>query len=350
MISSAPVVLGRYMEAEIGEQPAAFERILRNAGPHAEEVTEAIRSRSPRFVVLTARGTSDHAALYAKYLVETHLGLPAGLASPSTTTLYDANPNMRDVLFIAVSQSGESPDIVLSTERARRNGAVTVAITNNQTSPLQDSAEYHLDLLAGKELAVAATKSYTAELLSMLMLVDSLAGRPLTEFDRLPHQAAALVALTPEIASMAERYRFADHLLVTGRGYNYPTALEAALKLTETCGISAHAFSGADLLHGPMAMIGRGFPTIAIMPSGAGADAMTPVLNALVDKGADVLIVGDGQDARLCGAVIPLPGCPEFISPILAIIPMQIFALTMARKRGLDPDKPKGLSKVTRTV
>ena len=338
------------MEAEIAEQPAVFQRILSDARPVIEEVAAAIRSRAPRFVVLTARGTSDHAALYAKYLVETRLNLPAGLASPSTTTLYDANPRMTDVLFIAISQSGESPDIVRSTERARRNGAITVAITNTQASPLQDSAEFHLDLVAGTELAVAATKSYAAELLTTLLLVENLAGRKLEEGERLPDQAAALVAITPDIRTVAERYRFADHLLLTSRGYNYPTALEAALKVTETSGISAHAFSGADLLHGPMAMIGRGFPTIAIMPSGAGAEAMAPVLNGLVEKGADVLIVGDPSYATPHGTAIRLPWCPEFVSPILAIIPMQIFALIIARERELDPDNPKGLTKVTRTV
>jgi glucosamine--fructose-6-phosphate aminotransferase (isomerizing) len=338
------------MAAEIGEQPEVLARIQQQGRPEIARVAREIRSRHPRFAIFIARGTSDHAALYAKYLVETRLGLPAGSASPSTMTVYDARPEMRDVLVIAVSQSGASPDLIEPTLRARAGGAVTVAVTNSPGSPLAAAAEYHLDVLAGPERAVAATKSYTAELLTLFYLVEALAGRAGDEATALPEQAAALLTREEEIARLAIRYRFAEQLVVTARGYNYATARETALKLMETTYVVAHAFSGADLLHGPMAMIDRGFPVLAIAPSGPGATALRPVLERLRDLGADTLIAGEPSLAALGTVGFPLVNLgEECVTPILAILPMQQLALHLARERGVDPDRPRGLHKVTET-
>lgn len=341
---------GELMAAEIRAQPAMYARILREGGPRIAAVAAAVRARSPRFVTFIARGTSDHAALYAKYLVETRLGLPAGLASPSTMTVYDAHPQMDGVLTIAVSQSGSSPDLVTPVERARAGGALTVAVTNAPASALAQAAEHHVDVLAGPERAVAATKSYTAELLTLYLLIEALAGEDGAAAHALPDAAAALLAREAEIAALAVRYRFAEQIVVTARGYNYATAREIALKLMETSYLVAHAFSGADLLHGPMAMIARGFPVIAVAPRGAGGAALAPVLARLRAREADILVVGDADAARsgTVGFTLP-PDVPEPLTPLLAILPMQQFAWYLARQRGGDPDAPRGLQKVTET-
>ncbi len=340
---------GAFMTAEMNEQPAMLARILAESDSRLAEVVRALRARPPRFVLFIARGTSDHAALYAKYLVETRLGLAAGLASPSTMTVYDSHPDLRDVLCIAVSQSGGSPDLLEPLIRARAGGAMTLAVTNAPASPLAQAAEFHLDILAGPERAVAATKTYTAELLTLYLLVECLtSGGAAPAY--LPARAAEVLALEGEIEGLARRYRFAEQLVVTARGYNYATARETALKLMETSYLVANAFSGADLLHGPMAMIHRGFPVLAIVPPGPGAAALQPVLQRLKEIGADTLAVGDAQAARLGTVGLTLPDLgPEALSPILAILPMQQFAFHLARQRGLDPDEPRGLQKVTET-
>jgi glucosamine--fructose-6-phosphate aminotransferase (isomerizing) len=338
------------MAAEIKEQPQILARIAREGRSAAANIAAAVRARRPRFVLFVARGTSDHAALYAKYLVETRLGLPAGLASPSTMTVYDAHPALADVLVIAVSQSGASPDIVEPVVRARSGAAVTVAVTNSPASPLASAAEFHLDVLAGPERAVAATKTYTAELLTLFYLVEALAGRGGEEAGVLPAQAESLLAREEEIARLAVRYRFAEQLVVTARGYNYPTAQEAALKLMETSYVVAHAFSGADLLHGPMAMIDRGFPVIAIAPAGPGASALRTVLERLRELSADTFIVGDPALFPLGSVGFSLPELgPEYLTPILAILPVQQLAWHLARERGEDPDQPRSIHKVTET-
>lgn len=343
---------GEYMAAEIAEQPVVFARILSEGAAAIAAVARAVRARRPRFAVFVARGTSDHAALYAKYLTETRLGLPAGLASPSTITVYGAHPAMADVLAVGVSQSGASPDLVESLTRMRAGGAITLAITNTPDSPLAQAAEFHLPVLAGLERAVAATKTYTAQLLTLALLVEMLAGGDMPEgATRLPERARAALAGEAAVAVLAVRYRFAEQIVTTARGYNHATALEAALKLMETSYLVAHAFSAADLLHGPLAMISRGFPVVAVVPHGPGGDALRPVLARLAERGADMLIVGDGEAARAFGAAslpLPDPG-PEPLSPLLTILPLQQFAWHLARVRGEDPDAPRGLDKITET-
>jgi glucosamine--fructose-6-phosphate aminotransferase (isomerizing) len=301
-------------------------------------------------VVFAARGTSDHAALYAKYLVEVILQLPAGLASPSTISAYGARPDLRDVLVFAVSQSGGSPDLIRYLEVARAQGALTVAVTNNAQSDLAGVAETHLDILAGPERAVAATKSYTAELLALYLLLDKLRGGTRTA-DALPDLGNQLLAQDDQIAAQAQRYRFAQRLVTTARGYSYPTAREAALKLMETSYLSAQAFSGADLMHGPLAVVDTQVPVLAVVADGPGGHAMHPVLERLIDVRADVYTVGtkDAVSKSTGGLVLPA-GVPEEVSPILEILPFQQLALHLAVARGGNPDAPRGLRKVTETL
>ncbi|MFI2562779.1 SIS domain-containing protein [Paenarthrobacter sp. NPDC018779] len=340
---------GLKMAHEINEQPQVLAGLLETGRQQVAALAETIRKASPRFVLLAARGTSDHAALYAKYLIEISLGLPVGLASPSTLTSYGATPQLDGVLWLAVSQSGGSPDLVESTAAARRFGALTVAVTNSPSSPLAGAAGHHLDIQAGPETAVAATKSYTAQLLALWMLVDAWRGGNGANAAALPDWAGTVLA-DGSVEHVAAQYRFADRIITTGRGYSYPTAREGALKLMETSYLPAQAFSGADLLHGPFAMIDSQHPVIAVVPEGIGGTAMRPVLDRLADRGAHVCVVGDPAAAAPGGLVVPLPaGIPEELSPIVQILPLQRLALRLSVDRGNDPDAPRGLLKVTET-
>ena len=339
---------GALMAAEIREQPQALQRLLDEGTDAIRDVAERVAQHAPRFVLLAARGTSDHAALYAKYLIEIGLGLPAGLASPSTLTAYGSRPHFRDVLWIAVSQSGGSPDLVESTAAARACGALTLAITNAADSPLAGESDLEVDVLAGPERAVAATKSYTSELLALYLLIDAWGGGDGARARELPGLAREVLerAVGTEVAT---RYRFVERLVVTGRGYAYPTAREAALKMMETSYLSAHAFSGADLMHGPLAMVDEDRPVIAVVPPGTGGEALAPVLDRLRDRAADVLVVGDERVAPWAAAAAPLPATDERVAPVLQILPLQQMAHAMAVARGYDPDAPRGLKKVTET-
>lgn len=350
-VTGAGVGPGHRMRFEIAEQPQVWERLLREARKPIADAANRLVARRPRFILFVARGTSDHAALYAKYLVEILHSLPAGLVSPSTMTAYGARPDLRDVLMIGVSQSGGSPDLVQSLQVARDQGATTLAVTNNPESPLATSAEIHLDVHAGPESAVAATKSYTAQLLVLYLLFDAMRGGNGAAAAPLPDHAAALLAREQEIAEVAQRYRFADRLVSTGRGYSFPSAAEAALKLMETSYISAQAFSGADLMHGPLAVIDPQVPVLAIVGEGIGGQAMRPVLRRLRESRADVCCVGAPSAVAEATVGIELPtGLPEEVSPMLEILPCQQLALHLAVARGGNPDAPRGLSKVTETL
>ncbi|MFC8501777.1 SIS domain-containing protein [Pedococcus sp. NPDC057267] len=338
---------GELMAAEIEEQPAVFDRILLESSGHITKVAARIREASPRFVLIAARGTSDHAALYLKYLVEVVLGLPAGLASPSTMTTYGARPLLRDVLWVAVSQSGGSPDLVESTRVARDGGALTLAVTNAPGSALEDAAELRLDIRAGRERAVAATKTYTATLLTLWLLVDAWRGGDGSAARSLPPLAEAVLA-DDSVLALAPRYRFAERMVVTGRGFSYPTAREAALKLMETSYVGAQAFSGADLLHGPLAMVDQGQPVLAIVSPGAGGEAMDPVLTRVTERGGDVAVIGVASSSPSHRCVL-VPGDDHELAPLLQIIPFQRLAHAMAVARHNDPDAPRGLAKVTQT-
>jgi glucosamine--fructose-6-phosphate aminotransferase (isomerizing) len=245
---------------------------------------------------------------------------------------------MRGVLFVAVSQSGESPDLVESVEVARHCGALTIAVTNNPASALAGAAAHHVDVHAGAEQAVAATKTYTAQLLALyLLLVGGDAAA-------VPDAAARTLAEAAVAHEAAARFVPVERLVTTARGFSYPTAREGALKLMETSYVAAQAFSGADLLHGPMAMLGPDVPVIAVTTPGRGARAMAPVLDRLAADGVDVLHVGASD-----GLPVAMDGVDETLAPILEIIPLQQLAWRLALARGGDPDRPRGLSKVTQT-
>ncbi|PRY31503.1 SIS domain-containing protein [Pseudosporangium ferrugineum] len=345
------------MAADIAEQPAGYARLLEGAPAAAiAEVAARIAEQRPRHVVFVGRGTSDHAALYGAYLTEIRLGIPVGLASPSAITLYGARPDLAGALVVGVSQSGGSPDLTEVLKVARESGAHTLAVTNNPASTLASAAELSIDVSAGHERAVAATKTYTAELLSLLLLVEGIRGggdgRPAAD------ERAALAEL-PQLAEetlgghgadeLAQRYRFASRMVTTGRGYAYPTARETALKLMETSYLPALAFSGADLLHGPLAMTDPDVPVLAVVGSGPGGGSMADVVTRLGERRADVVTIGAHDIAGASGR-LAVPEVDERYAPLLDILPLQKLALALALARGEDPDAPRGLKKVTATL
>ena len=338
------------MIQEIHEQPEILGRILDEGWAEVSSAASALRERGFRFVMLTARGTSDNAACYAKYLFEVLLGVPAALASPSVFTLYGGEMDLKDTLVIGLSQSGESKDVLETMRRSRELGAATLSVTNDEGSPLAEAAGAHLFIRAGEERSVAATKTYTAELLLSYLLVSALGGvrKPDAQAWRLPDQAREVLGVAWEGVA---RYRYADHLVVASRGYNLATARETALKLTETSLVVAEAFSAADLRHGPIAMIGCDFPVVAIVPPGVARPGMTTLVEGLADRGAELVMIGEdaGMIDRVAAAFRIPVSCPEPLSPILYALPAQLLAHDLSTLKGLDPDAPRGLSKVTET-
>jgi glucosamine--fructose-6-phosphate aminotransferase (isomerizing) len=340
---------GGHMATEIAEQPGVLAEISTRQ-PAIADVAEVVANHNPRFALLAARGSSDHAALYAKYLIEVLLGVPTGLVSPSTTTLYRAQPDLTDVLYLTVSQSGGSPDLVEVTEAARRHGALTVAVTNNPSSPLHAEAELSIDLGAGSELAVAATKTYTATLLTLYLLVDAVRGGTGAAVANIGELAEVTLATTSEaVRDAVSQYRYVERMVTTGRGYSSASAAEVALKLAETSYLAARAYSGADLLHGPVAAIDTDTGVVAVTSVGRGGQAMRDVVEAVQRRGADVLAVGSASADMPTRARIDVPPTEEEVAPILEVLPLQRLALELALARGVDPDNPRGLRKVTRT-
>jgi glutamine---fructose-6-phosphate transaminase (isomerizing) len=338
------------MYREIHEQPEVLTTILEEEWETVAQAARTLRSRGFRFAMLAARGTSDNAALYAKYLFEIRLGVPASLASPSTFTLYESEMNLEDVLVIGISQSGESKDVLEVLRRSRQLGAITLSVTNDESSSLASAADVHLWLHAGRETSVAATKTYTAELLLLYLLISALEERSKSEpeVEQLPDKAKQVLDVAWE---GLDRYRYANYMTVASRGYNFATAKEAALKLMETTYTVTEAFSEADLRHGPMAMIGRDFPVVLIVPPGRAYQSMDLLAKGLASRGAELAVIGEEPDLvgeAAAGFLVPV-SCPEELSPILYALPAQLLAHSVAELRGLDPDSPRGLSKVTET-
>jgi glucosamine--fructose-6-phosphate aminotransferase (isomerizing) len=341
------------VEKEIHEQPEALERLLRDGRPGAEEVAARVRAFSPRFVVIAARGSSDNTARYAQYLFGAHNRLSVSLATPSLFTYYEAAPSLAGALVVGVSQSGQSPDIVAVVESGRRQGALTLAITNRPESPLALAAESTLPLLAGEERAVAATKTYTGQLCALAMLSAALEGGESrwAELARVPVLVERAIGLNAVLDDKVARYRYAEHFVVVGRGFNYATAFEVALKMQETSYVLAEPYSPADLLHGPVAVIDRGFPVVLVATSGRVLDDLESLTDLLERRRAELVAISDDADVLGRARVgLPLPaGVPEWVSPMVAVVPGQLFAVALARTRSLDPDQPRGLSKVTET-
>ena len=342
-----------HFEREIREQPRVLEGLLREGRASAEAAARAIRRFGPEWVLIAGRGSSDNAARYAQYLLGAHNGLGVALAVPSLFTLYEAPPRLSRALAIGISQSGQSPDIVSVLAEARTQGGITLALSNEPESPLSRAAQYTLPLLAGPELAVAATKTYTAELFALAMLSAALEEKPerWAELARVPAWIDAVIEQNGDLVDAVEPFRDAQKLIVLGRGFNYSTAYEIALKLKETSYLPAEPYSVADLLHGPVALIDRGFPVILVAPSGRSLVDVPDLLDLLEARGARVLAISDAPEVLARGPLhLELPlGVPEWLSPLVSVVPGQLFAGALAESSGQTPDRPRGLSKVTLT-
>jgi glucosamine--fructose-6-phosphate aminotransferase (isomerizing) len=340
------------MLAEIREQPAALQRTLKSAARRIKEFSRAVELQKPRLVVLAARGTSDNAALFGRYLIEMTTGLPVSLAAPSIQTLYGATVDYRNALVIGVSQSGESPDVNVVVAKARDGGALTLGITNEPQSALAQTAEHVLLVGAGKERSVAATKTYTGQMMVLYLVAKALgAALKTSDLEAIPGLAEAALELEGEVTELAGRFRFMNHAVVVGRGLNYANVFEMALKLMETCYVVAERFSSADFLHGPIAMVDPNFPVFAFGPAGPGWPGLEETLLRLRGMKTETVVITDKRNRQAAGQVIRIPvSVPEIYSPIPYIIPAQIFAAALAKEKGLDPDKPRSLNKVTRTL
>jgi len=342
------------LQSEIFEQPAILRRLLKNSLGIIQDIAREIDSRDISYVFLAARGTSDNAGLYAKYVWGAFNQLPIALAAPSLFTLYERPPDLRNSLVVGISQSGESPDIVRVVEEGRRQGAPTMTITNEPTSPLAQNADYVISLGSGTEEAVAATKTYTAQLLAIAMFSVALRAdrERLRHLESLPRWVDQALGQDQMIASLVESYRDMQQCVVIGRGYNYSTAFEWALKLKELAYVMASPFSSADFQHGPSALLTEGYPVFAVAPHGAGTTLMIDFLGQLVsERRVDLLAISNDENLLTqAHAPIVLPAdVPEWLTPIVSIVSAQLVSYHLARAKGLDTENPRGLQKVTRT-
>lgn len=347
------------MLEEIRQQPETLERTFQAERRHAERFRDLLARRRPRLIVLAARGTSDNAAQFGRYLLEISTGIPVSLAAPSIYTLYKARIDFHDALVVALSQSGESTDTNMVLEQAREQGALTIGITNESKSSLAGIAEHVFLVRAGKEKSVAATKTYTGQIMILYLTAYALGARiRLDDLARLPERAARALDLEPEIDSLSERFRFMDHAVVVGRGLNYANAFEFALKLMETCYVVAERFSSADFLHGPIALVEPDFPAFLFAPAGVTWPAIREMLGRLQALKAETVVITDQSNREALqkatghyGRVICVPGkIAELFTLIPYIVPAQLFAACLARQKGLDADRPRTLSKVTLTM
>ncbi len=340
--------------SEIHEQPAALERLFTEGRETVQKIARELKTRDFSYIFLAARGTSDNAGLYAKYLWGAYNRLPIALATPSLFSLYKKPPDLRGALVLGISQSGESPDIVAVLEEARRQGAPTLAITNTPGAPLAQTADYVIDLISGPELAVAATKTYSAQLLAIALFSRALKGdhTRYSGLERLPGWVEEMLALDTAIAAIAQTFRTIQGCVVLGRGYNYATAFEWSLKLKELACVLAEPYSSADFQHGPVALISERFPVLAVAPRGEVFGDLVDLLMRLVHerKAALLGISNEPKVLYLTDTAISIPAeVPEWLSPLVSIIPAQLFSYHLARSKGLNTENLRGLQKVTRT-
>jgi glutamine---fructose-6-phosphate transaminase (isomerizing) len=349
------------MLEETRQQPDALARTLSEGLASVGELRGRLERHRPRLVILVARGTSDNAAQFGRYLIEITTGIPVSLAAPSVVTLYGCPLDLTKVLVVGISQSGESTDTNAVLEDAGRRGAVTVGITNEPDSPMTRVTEHVLLARAGKEESVAATKTYTCQLMALYLLAHALGGTVDTGMlQRVPEWVERALQLEDSIEEIAERYTFMVRAVTVGRGLNYSNALELGLKLMETCYVVTERFSAADLMHGPIAMLEHAFPIFVFAPAGVTWPSISEVLDMVKDLRAETLVFTDTANAGACVKParliqIPIrcdaPGAPEDLyTPIPYIVPAQLFAAHLAWIKGLNPDRPRTLHKITVTM
>lgn len=340
------------LSSEISEQPEIINNLIDSEFGNIKRFAAELDNKF-KYIVIAARGTSDNAARYAQYVLGAYNNYQVGLATPSLFSIYENPPNLKDALVIGVSQSGQSPDIVSVLASAKMQGAPTLCITNDIDSPLAKTSEYIIPLHAGMEKAVAATKTYTASLsvFAMLSLAFNKNSDREKELHNLPAKLKKILASSEKIIKLTERYRYMDQCVVIGRGFNYSTAFEIALKIKELTRVISDPYSSADFSHGPIATIHSGFPVIVIAPSGKMFSHISEFIKNLSNRGAEIISISDNQEIisrSKLGFLLP-SGISEWLSPIACVLPGQLFARQLAIEKGLNTDKPEGLKKITET-
>lgn len=342
------------LDRELREQPEAVQRLL--DATDVDGLADALHREDLRYVLIAARGSSDNAARYAQYLFGVHHGLPVALATPSLISLYERAPRLDGALVLGVSQSGQSPDVVSVLQAAADQGRPVVAVTNDEASPLAQAATAVLPLHAGAERSVAATKTYTNSLAALALLSAAL-EEGTTRQERVAALAAVPAAMAATIDAAVEagkavtRYRYMQHCVVVGRGLNYSTAYEIALKLKELTGVIAEPYSPPDLLHGPIAAVDEGFPVVLVAPEEPSLASIRDLLEPLRERRAELIAISAAPElVEAAHTTFPLPEQPAgWLTPLVAVIPGQVMAARLAVERGADLDQPAGLTKVTET-
>jgi glucosamine--fructose-6-phosphate aminotransferase (isomerizing) len=344
------------LDDEIAEQPEALTHFLDTEIPNSARFQPLLHDPDLRYVVVAARGSSDNAARYAQYVFGARLRLPVALAVPSVISVYERPPRLDGALVVGVSQSGRSPDIVSVLKAAGAQGRPSIAVTNDPNSPLAAAATEVLPLHIRAERSVAATKTYLCSLAALALLCTcghdgQEARRAEAELRALPQIVDAVVQHAFSEKDVAGRFRHIEHCAAIGRGFNYGTAYEIALKIKELSGVIAEPYSPPDLLHGPIAAIDRGFPVMVVAPDDATLPGLRDLAQTLRERGADLIaITADASLRRIAGSVLTLPAQPrDWLTPLVTVVPGQVFAANLARARGADPDHPVGLTKVTET-
>jgi glucosamine--fructose-6-phosphate aminotransferase (isomerizing) len=345
-----------HMLDEIQEQPDVVRRIMETEFHRAEALAAEIKKREIAYAYVAARGTSDNAAMYGKYMLEIQHGLPVALAAPSVFTLYESMPRFgENALVLGISQSGAAPDVNAVMRRAREAGALTACITNSPDSDMAGICEYPLLIGATEELGVAATKTYTGSLALLALLstaMDDTHPERLEHLRRVPDAMERTLHLDDTLHHLVERYAEMRDCIVLGRGYNHATANEVALKITETCYVSAQAFSAADFQHGPIAQVAAGFPCLLFAPDGKAFAPMVKLAEILRERHpALICFAHDPAFLARSETAIRVPAAvAEWVSPLVYAVAGQLFSYWLSVARGNDPDSPRGLAKVTQTV
>lgn len=340
---------GEIMKSEIGQTSDVFAKII-SSDLISDQLSSLIKDFEIHSVLVLARGTSDNAAHFFKYLVETQLGLPCGLTSPSSVSIYNSKLHYEKTLVVAISQSGKSTDLVEFAKAAKNSGAKLVSMTNDSSSPLATTADFHISLQAGPEIAVAATKSYSAQLLISYLLVMKWAGKK-PEVEKLVAEAEYVLNARGEIAKMAESIDLGRQLVVLGRGFAYPNAKEAALKIQETCKINVHGMSTADYQHGPISALDADSQVILMAPCCMPKNSISEAVEKIRKITKHIYWIGNG--AEVAPGEIKFGGASchdEITSSIVDAIILQELSRNLSVANGFNPDSPAGLSKVTMTI
>lgn len=345
--------LGSFMRKEIGEQPLILERAIETNRPIWEKIAKELKERPIESIQIVARGTSDHVAIFAKYIGEYYLKIPVNLMASSIINLYQRPLKLSNSLTIGISQSGSAPDVIGVLKEAKRQGGLTLAITNEEESIIVNKASYSLFCQAKEEKSVAATKTCSASMMLFSGLIGAWAKSPslLEELTKVPQTIERLIKREKEIHELATRLKESTECLVLGRGFHYASALETALKIKETSYIHAGSYSTADFLHGPIAIVDKGAPALIYAFQGPLLEGIEETINRLQEIGAEILLVTDSRSLNRAGSIFYAPhDLKEEVTPFISIVFGQIFSYCLAIIKGQDPDLPRYLKKVTKTL